>query len=300
MSAIYGVFLIFTHAYWKTTFLSFFLTSLGLFSVTAGCHRLWAHRTYEAVWPLRLALVIFQTLVCQGPVYDWVLDHRLHHKHHGTEEDPYNHKKGFFYGYLGNRLVTQNPKIDDLKAKIDMSDIEDDQIVMWQKRLYWIMMPLFSILLPINAPVEYWGESILVSVFVVGFLRVTLCLHGAWMVNTAFLVWGLDPLNKRSADTNLVFLVNKSLWPQYHYLLPWDYQSGEYGTYGDGCTTAFIRIFTVLGLADRLKTIDSRGVRSALGQTAKTGKPLLECLQMSQDVLTGPHFVPAAAEDDPV
>lgn len=57
-------------------------------------------------------------------------------------------------------------------------------------------MPIVSLLLPINAPVEYWNESVLVSIFVVGFLRITVLLHGAWLVMSAFIVWGLDPLDK--------------------------------------------------------------------------------------------------------
>lgn len=35
------------------------------FAVTAGSHRLWAHRSYKATWQLKLILVIFQTLSFQ-------------------------------------------------------------------------------------------------------------------------------------------------------------------------------------------------------------------------------------------
>lgn len=31
----------------------------------------------------------------------------------------------------------------------------------------------------------------------------------------------------------MIFLVTKSYWPQYHYLLPFDYQTGEFGNYGN-------------------------------------------------------------------
>lgn len=74
------------------------------------------------------------------------------------------------------------------------------------------------------------------------------------------------------------------MWPQYHYLLPWDYKSGEYGTYGSGCSTAFIRIWAALGLAYDLRTIDSNGVKLALADAAKTGKPVTECLNAAQIV----------------
>lgn len=45
----------------------------GVLGVTTGCHRLWAHRTYSAVWPLRLLLITLHTLVCQV----WYLDENI-------------------------------------------------------------------------------------------------------------------------------------------------------------------------------------------------------------------------------
>ena len=62
--------------------------------------------------------------------------------------------------------------------------------------LYWFVMPVVSILLPINIPVEYFGESVLVSIFIAGFLRIALSLHYAWLINSAIILWGLDPVNR--------------------------------------------------------------------------------------------------------
>lgn len=70
----------------------------------------------------------------QCSIYDWVLDHRIHHKHFGTDKDPYNHNRGFFYAQMGNRMLTQHPDYDKLAKEIDMSDIEADKVVMFQKR----------------------------------------------------------------------------------------------------------------------------------------------------------------------
>lgn len=33
--------------------------------VTAGTHRLWAHHTYKAKWPMKLLLLILQTIAFQ-------------------------------------------------------------------------------------------------------------------------------------------------------------------------------------------------------------------------------------------
>lgn len=38
---------------------------LGAFGVTAGAHRLWAHKAYKAKWQLRLILAFLQTIAFQ-------------------------------------------------------------------------------------------------------------------------------------------------------------------------------------------------------------------------------------------
>lgn len=84
---------------------------------------------------------------------------------------------------------------------------------------------------------------------------------------------------RHSIQTNLVFVLTKSLWPQYHYTLPWDYQCGEYGDYNQGCITFHIRVWAALRLVTNLRTIDSAGVISAMSEAAKTGKDFLECAE---------------------
>jgi stearoyl-CoA desaturase (delta-9 desaturase) len=39
--------------------------SWGGLGITAGAHRLWAHRSYKATWQLRIILSIFQTIAFQ-------------------------------------------------------------------------------------------------------------------------------------------------------------------------------------------------------------------------------------------
>ena len=73
-------------------------------------------------------------VVFQGSIYNWVLDHRLHHKYFGTDVDPYNNKKGLLHAHLTTNLKKSHPDYDKLAATIDMSDIEADSIVMFQKK----------------------------------------------------------------------------------------------------------------------------------------------------------------------
>ena len=71
-----------------------YIAGLG---VTAGAHRLWSHRSYKAKLPLRIFLMIAQTMAGQNCLYVWCREHRVHHKFAETDADPHSTKRGFFF-----------------------------------------------------------------------------------------------------------------------------------------------------------------------------------------------------------
>lgn len=58
--------------------------------ITAGAHRLWAHRAYKATLPLKILLTTFNTIAFQDCAIHWARDHRVHHKYSETDADPHN------------------------------------------------------------------------------------------------------------------------------------------------------------------------------------------------------------------
>lgn len=80
------------------------------------------------------------------------------------------------------------------------------------------------------------------------------------------------------ADTNIVFLWDKTYWLHYHYLAPWDYQTSEYGRYGNDQISALIRVFAALELAADLRTTNTAVVQQALYMSLKSNKHISECL----------------------
>lgn len=110
------------------------LGMFGAFGITAGAHRLWSHRSYKAKWPLRLILMLSQTLAFQNSIYEWVRDHRVHHKFTDTDADPHNARRGFFFSHIGWLMVKKHPDVKARGKAVDMSDLETDGIVMFQKK----------------------------------------------------------------------------------------------------------------------------------------------------------------------
>lgn len=48
----------------------------GGFGITAGSHRLFAHKAYKANTALKVLLIYFQTIAFQNSVFEWARDHR--------------------------------------------------------------------------------------------------------------------------------------------------------------------------------------------------------------------------------
>jgi stearoyl-CoA desaturase (delta-9 desaturase) len=60
---------------------AFILWPISGIGITGGVHRLWAHRSYKATYPLRVYLMLANSIANQGSIWHWSRDHRVHHKH---------------------------------------------------------------------------------------------------------------------------------------------------------------------------------------------------------------------------
>ena len=58
----------------------------------------------------------------------------MHHKFSETDGDPHNAKRGFFFCHMGWLMVKKHPAVLNKGMRIDMSDLERDPVVMWQRK----------------------------------------------------------------------------------------------------------------------------------------------------------------------
>ncbi|EEB11651.1 fatty acid desaturase, putative [Pediculus humanus corporis] len=234
--------------------------SLGLcaaLGVTAGAHRLWAHKSYKAKWPMRLLLVIFQTMAFQNDIYEWVRDHRVHHKFVDTNADPHNIKRGFFFSHMGWLLIRKHPDVKTKGKTVDMSDLEEDPIVIWQRRTYLIVMPLLCFVMPTLVPYYLVNETFW-NAWYISIFRYMLSLHITWLVNSAAHIWGVKPYDKNissSENATVGILAMGEGWHNYHHVFPWDYKAAELGNYNVNVTTGFIDLCAKIGWAYDLKSV---------------------------------------------
>jgi stearoyl-CoA desaturase (delta-9 desaturase) len=75
--------------------------TLQIFGITAGYHRLLAHRSFKTSRPFQFILAFFGVLAGQnGPLW-WVGHHRHHHRYSDRGADVHSPQRGFFWSHMG-------------------------------------------------------------------------------------------------------------------------------------------------------------------------------------------------------
>ncbi|KAL1464066.1 hypothetical protein WDU94_003749 [Cyamophila willieti] len=202
-----------------------------------GAHRLWTHRTFKANFWLRAILLVAATVAGQNCLWVWVRDHRQHHKYSDTDGDPHNASRGFFFSHIGWLMVRKQPEVIALGKLIDVSDLEADPLVMFQKRYYKTLFVIFSMILPMLFPYYVLHETLWTSFLISFVTRITVLLNGTWSVNSVTHIYGNRPFTKDMLPTENEWVSMLGMgegWHNYHHSFPWDYKAAELGQHFNG------------------------------------------------------------------
>ena len=270
--------------YWATfgfdgfEWLCFFvLWALNGMSITAGYHRLWAHRSYEASKPLQIFYMLFGAMALQNSILVWASSHRVHHRHvDDVDHDPYSAKRGLWFSHMGWMLRNHESGRQDFR---NAKDLEANPIVRFQHKYYlWIAVgmnvgvPLLLGLIHGNI----WG-----SLLLGGFLRLVVSHHCTFFINSLAHFWGSRPYTTENTarDNGVLALFT---WGEgyhnYHHLFQWDYRNGIRWYQWDP-TKWLISAAKFVGLARSLKRVPEFQIRQALveRQLQKAEEKLGQC-----------------------
>lgn len=229
--ALIGLYQLFFVAKWLTvawTLACWVISGLG---ITAGAHRLWAHKSYKAKWPMRTFLMIFDCMAFQNDVIEWCRDHRCHHKWTDTNADPHNVNRGFFFSHMGWLLMKKHPKVKEMGSKLDMHDLESDPILAFQRKYYLPLVAIWCFLFPTAFAVYCWGEKPLVAFYTAALFRYCWTLHATWFINSVAHKFGYRPYDITITPTENVWTTVAALGEgghNYHHTFPQDYRASEF------------------------------------------------------------------------
>jgi stearoyl-CoA desaturase (delta-9 desaturase) len=204
----------------------YFLTLLG---VTVGYHRHFTHGSFKAKTPLRVALAAVGGMAIQGPVVQWVADHRRHHAFADREGDPHspwrygagarNLAKGMFHAHMGWLFDRRQTN-----AERYAPDLLRDTAVRRTSRLF-VVWAFLSLALPavIGGLVTGSWTGAWSAFFWAGLVRVALLHHVTWSINSVCHLVGNRPFTSRDRATNfwpLSILSGGESWHNLHHADP--------------------------------------------------------------------------------
>ena len=250
------------YAKWQSIISYIFVTLFSGLGVTAGAHRLWAHKSYKARLPVRIMLMCFNCISMQNDLLEWTRDHRVHHKYTETDADPHNAKRGFFFAHIGWLMMRKHPDVFDKGRTVDISDLKQDGVVMFQHRFYLPLCILLTIILPTVIPWYCWGESYFIAFFHLFALRYVLTLHATWFVNSAAHLWGSRNYDKGINPSDNRFVCYAAIgegFHNFHHTFPYDYATSEWGP-SLNITTTMIDLWAAFGQVYDRKQVSQEAI----------------------------------------
>lgn len=232
-------------------------------SITAGYHRLWSHKAYEANVVVRFFYAIGGAFAVQNSALHWCSDHRIHHRYvDQNDKDPYSANRGFWYSHIGWMLREyQASRYSDYK---NVADMQRDKIVVWQHKYYLTLVLLTNLGIPLLVGFllgDIWG-----SLLLVGFMRLVVSHHLTFLINSLAHMWGTQPYNDKNTakDNPLVALLTFGEgYHNFHHAFQYDYRNAIKWWQFDP-TKWLIKSMSLMGLAKNLKKISEEKIAKAI------------------------------------
>lgn len=285
VASIYGlIYVPFTTptAIWCVVY--YFCTGLG---ITAGYHRLFAHRGYSARQPFKWIIMMFGSGAVEGSVRWWCRDHRAHHRYTDTDRDPYSAQNGFWYAHIGWMLIKQDPgKIG--RANID--DLNADPWIRWQHKHYVPIAIFMGVIFPTLVAGILWGDW-MGGYFHAGLLRLTFVHHSTFMVNSlAHYLGEISFADNHTPRDSMItaFLTLGEGYHNFHHEFPSDYRNAIKWFQYDP-TKWLIKGLSYIGQTYNLKMFPENELQK--GQLQMKQK-LLDGMKTRVDWGTTPHDLP--------
>ncbi|WP_218355148.1 acyl-CoA desaturase [Alteromonas lipotrueiana] len=242
-----------------TAVVLFYFTGM---SITAGYHRLWSHKTYDANIVVRVVLAIGGAMALQNSILHWCSDHRIHHRYvDDNDKDPYSARKGLWFAHIGWMLREyQSHRYDDYR---NCKDLQKDSVVMWQHK-YYLPIVLISNF-GITGFLGWLNGDILGMILFAGVFRLVMVHHVTFFINSLAHFWGRQPYtDKNTARDNgvLAFFTFGEGYHNYHHIFEYDYRNGI-RWYQFDPTKWLIRGLAYMGMTYNLRRVPEERIEKA-------------------------------------
>lgn len=242
-------------------------TALG---VTVGFHRLFTHRSFETVAPVRAILAVLGSMSVQGPLIQWVGEHRRHHQHSDGDHDPHSpHRhtggswgdslwgtiRGFFHAHMGWLF-----RATGRGAARYTRDLRADPMIRFisRKFVWWVILGL-ALPAVLGGLITLSWEGAFLGFLWGGMVRVLMNHHITWSVNSVCHLWGSHPFRSGDHSRNNAVVGVLALgegWHNNHHAFP---TSARHGLRWWELDASYwvIRALEAVGLAWKVRVPDA-------------------------------------------
>ena len=205
------------------------LTAVG---ITVGFHRLLTHRAFETHAWVRYTLAVLGSMAVQGPVIDWVADHRKHHTFTDEEGDPHSPHagqgagvggmvRGLWHAHTGWLFSTHG----QASSKRFAPDLLEDSGMRRINKAF-PLIALYSLAIPFLLGLGLSGGSLAAALSALlwgGLVRIFFVHHITWSINSICHFFGSRRFALEDHSTNVFWLALPSLgeaWHHNHHAFP--------------------------------------------------------------------------------
>ena len=204
------------------------LTGLG---ITVGFHRLYTHRSFKTSAPLRALLAALGSAAVEGPLIEWVANHRKHHRFSDAPGDPHSPHldpaggwrgalRGLYHAHLGwilsgDALADRRRYAPDLLQEPVASFIDRTFLV-------WVAAGL-AVPFALGAALTGTLAGALTALLWGGAVRIFLLHHSTFSINSLCHYFGGRPYRTRDESRNLAWLALPTFgeaWHNNHHAFP--------------------------------------------------------------------------------
>jgi len=208
--------------------LTYLLTGLG---VTVGFHRLFTHRSFKTSASMRVLLGVLGSAAVEGPIIEWVSNHRKHHRFSDQPGDPHSphvdHGSGWrgalvglFHAHVGWLFNGEAMASEERYSK----DLLADPVARFLDRtfLLWVFAGLAF---PFAVGMALTGSLIggLTGLLWGGAVRLFLVHHATFSINSLCHFFGRRRFETGDESRNLLWLALPTLgeaWHNNHHAFP--------------------------------------------------------------------------------
>ncbi len=212
---------------WTDLAIMLLMYAISAFGITIGYHRLLTHRAFQTYKPLSYAFAIAGSLAVQGPVIDWVADHRKHHAHPDQEGDPHSPHvghghglRGLWHAHVGWLFETQG----QASGRKYAPDLTEDPVMRRINRSFpWLVLATLAIPGALGFLLTGSLAGALTAALWGGLVRVFFVHHITWSINSICHFHGARRFATEDRSTNVWWLSLASLgeaWHHNHHAFP--------------------------------------------------------------------------------